>query len=129
MSEKASRSLNDDEWQWRGDVRVRLATPQKRRRRRDPFFKFHMSVRKRLIGARGTTWAVATWILYLSWKSNSKVIKLGNVELREEGVSRYAKYRALDSLEKLGLFVVERKGRKASVIRLVDGQPDRDGSA
>ena len=48
-------------------------------------------------------------LMFLNWKSPGRTIYLANGALSEKGVSRFAKYRALASLKKLGL--IRLKGR------------------
>jgi DNA-binding transcriptional ArsR family regulator len=45
-------------------------------------------------------------------------IKLTNVRLKEKGISRSAKGRALDVLEKAGLIAVERRPRKSPIVTI-----------
>jgi hypothetical protein len=73
----------------------------------------------KLVGCRGQTLRVAFVILYLSWKARGTPIKLANGMLLMDGVSRRAKWRALDHLEEVGLISVERRLRKSPIITVL----------
>ena len=64
-----------------------------------------------------TTFRVALALLYQSWRQGKgRPVSLSNAALEAQGVSRYAKTRALQKLETLGLITVERcKGQTPSV--------------
>jgi hypothetical protein len=49
-----------------------------------------------------------------------------NGVLKEKGISRWSKWRALNELERLGLITVERRKRKSPIIRLI--VEDKPGS-
>jgi hypothetical protein len=61
------------------------------------------------------------WIrlLHMVWKTNSPTFPLPNGKLENEGVSRFAKYRALRELEAAGLIVVERRHGKSPLVSIV----------
>ena len=65
--------------------------------------------------------AILVWfeILYRVWKTGKMTVELGNKTLGGMGVSRWAKYRALTSLEKAGLIRVERHLRQSSKVTLL----------
>jgi hypothetical protein len=56
---------------------------------------------------RSATWPVALYLLRLSWKKNSNTVSLPNSMLKELGVSRHEKWRALNELEHKKLVTVE----------------------
>jgi hypothetical protein len=58
-------------------------------------------------------------LLHMAWKANSHTFPLPNGKLEAEGVSRFAKYRALRELEAAGLITVERRHGKAPLVSLV----------
>ena len=58
-------------------------------------------------------------LLYAAWKTGSKTFPFPNTELERNGVERYTKYRILRELERAGLIVVERQGRKAPLVTLI----------
>jgi hypothetical protein len=60
---------------------------------------------------------IALALLYQSWRQGKgRPVSLSNAALEAQGVSRYAKTRALQKLETLGLITVERgKGQTPSV--------------
>jgi hypothetical protein len=58
-------------------------------------------------------------LLHLSWKAKSLTFPLPNGKLESDGVSRFAKYRALRELEAAGLIVVERRHGKTVMVSIV----------
>jgi hypothetical protein len=106
--------LTDDQ------VRERLAAvPRKIAKRREKFIIVPMTWRERLTGAAGNTILVALDLLYLAWKGGKgEAIKLANGTLRDDGVSRHSKWRALNDLERRGLINVERRPKRSPLVRL-----------
>ena len=51
-------------------------------------------------------------LLFLNWKSPGRTIYLANGALSEKGVNRYAKYRALDELKRVGLIRLKKRPSK-----------------
>jgi hypothetical protein len=98
----------------------RAAVPAKLQRRKRHFISVPMTWFERLAGASGQTYRIALSLLYLSWRARGEPIQLTNGPLRVDGVSRYSKWRALDELERRGLIAIERRRRRAPVIRLLD---------
>jgi hypothetical protein len=66
--------------------------------------------------------ASVLWYLYRLKKSNTFV--LAQARLNDFGISRRAKYRALDALEAAGLISVERRPKKSPVVPILDRPPD-----
>jgi hypothetical protein len=98
---------------------VRRTTPRKIAKRREHFVKVPFEWIERLAGAKGQTWCIALHLLYLHWKGGGKPIKLANGMLKIDGVSRHAKYRARDELERRGLISVARpRGRRSPIIHV-----------
>lgn len=62
---------------------------------------------------------VALWLLHLAWKAGSSTVTLSNKSLRDHGVSRMTKLRALRELEEAGLITVERHLGRATVVTLL----------
>jgi hypothetical protein len=102
-------------------IRERLATvPTKIRQRRQHFAILPMTWYERMGEVRSCkTYRVAWYLLYLHWKAGSESVTLANGMLERDGVSRHAKWRALNELEHLGLITVERRPRKSPIIRLL----------
>jgi hypothetical protein len=98
----------------------RAAVPAKLQRRKRHFISVPMTWFERLAGASGQTYRIALSLLYLSWRARGEPIRLANGPPRVDGVSRYSKWRALDELERRGLIVIERRRRRAPVVRLLD---------
>ena len=119
----ADLALTDDQ------VRERLAiVPRKIAKRHEKFIKVPMTWRERLAGATGNTILVALDLLYLAWKGGEgKPVRLANGMLRNDGVSRHSKWRALKDLERRGLITVERRPRQSPLITLIVSG-DTDGA-
>jgi hypothetical protein len=90
-----------------------------RRRRREQFVQLPWTWIERLKDARGCIWYIAVLLLHRNWKSrDGGPIKLTNVVLKFDSVSRRSKWRALVKLEQLGLIAIERRQRKSPLIRI-----------
>jgi hypothetical protein len=94
--------------------------PKKIRRRRQQFVLVPWTWIERLAQSHSAnTYRVALTLLFRHWKANGDPIKLGNGMLAIDGVSRFAKYRALAELEQFGLIVVDRHPKKSPVVSLI----------
>ena len=62
---------------------------------------------------------VCIWLLHLAWKARAKTFTLPHGALRQKGVSREMKRRALAELEQAGLIKVERNGTKPVTVTLL----------
>jgi hypothetical protein len=62
------------------------------------------------------TYPVAVFLLRQHWKTKDRPIKVPNTALADRGVDRYAKWRALQELEELGLIRVERRSNKSPIV-------------
>ena len=93
--------------------------PRKIQKRREHFVKVPWTWVERLNGAAGQTYRVAWYLLYLHWKGRGEPTKLANGMLRIDGVSRQAKWKALNDLEHRGLIAVERRQRRSPLIRVL----------
>jgi hypothetical protein len=60
------------------------------------------------------------WLLHTRWKTKSATFPLANGKLREAGVNRETKRRALRELEAEGLINVERQHGKSSIVTLIE---------
>ena len=97
----------------------RLAVvPSKIQKRRLHFVQVPWDWFEALNGATGQTYRLAMYLLYLHWKNGGEPIKLANGMLRNDGVSRQSKWRALADLERRGLLSVERRRRRSPVVQL-----------
>ena len=65
---------------------------------------------------RAMVWII---LVYLAWKNNSATFVLSNELLRRYGVTRFTKYRALETLEAAGEIGIERRGKQALIITLL----------
>jgi hypothetical protein len=116
---------NDPFEDWRIDPAKFAAPPipAKIRKRRKDFVMLPMTWYDKLANPIPTsrlTCLVAWHILHLHWKSRGKAFKLPNGTLRYDGVSRFAKWRALADLEQRGLITIERRRRKSPIIHVSD---------
>jgi hypothetical protein len=61
------------------------------------------------------------WILmnYMAWKTKSTTFPLSNMLLARYGVSRYAKYRILTSLEKAGRIKIQHRNKQVWLVTLL----------
>ena len=64
------------------------------------------------------TVTVAIRLLHLHWREGKQPVVLGNVALRDLGVDRHQKRRALTALECMGLISVERRPKQSPRITL-----------
>jgi hypothetical protein len=60
-------------------------------------------------------------LMFLSWRSPDKPVRLANADLTEKGVDRYTKRRVLRELEVLGLIRVERRHKKSPMVTVLGG--------
>jgi hypothetical protein len=98
---------------------VARVSPTKLKERSERFVMVPWEWMDKLVGCRGQTLRVAFVILYLSWRARGGPIKLANGMLLMDGVSRRAKWRALDHLEEVGLISVERRVRKSPIVAVL----------
>jgi len=92
-----------------------------RPRRQDQFVIVPMAWADQLKAARYTsTYRLALDLLHQHWKNGGQTIALTNVvSLKNAGVSRGQKWRALSELERLKLVAVERRPRKSPRVTLL----------
>ena len=84
--------------------------PQKIQKRRQQFVMVPWIWIERLAKtSSANTYRVALHLLHQHWKSSSQPFLLPNGMLAMEGVTRFAKWRALAELERLGLISVEKR--------------------
>jgi hypothetical protein len=68
------------------------------------------------IKADGCTYRVAIYLLRESWRVDNNRVKLPNGVLKERGVGRWGKQRALRVLGRAGLISIEQKPRKSPIV-------------
>lgn len=91
--------------------------PRKIQKRREQFVMVPWSWIERLVKtSSANTYRVALHLLYEHWKRRRQPFCLPNGMLAMEGVSRFAKWRALAELEQLGLISVERRPHRSPKI-------------
>jgi hypothetical protein len=92
-------------------------------RARNPARKFvqiSMEWLERLKSARHiATYRMALFLAYQAWQTNYRPTSISNVALRDWGVSRWEKSKALQELENLGLIEVKRRGRRTPIVTLL----------
>ena len=94
------------------------ASATKPKKRRQHFVRVPWMWMEKLIGYRGQTLRVAFVVLYLDWKAKGRPVKLANKLPQMVGVSRRAKWRALNDLESIGLISVERRAKKSPMVQV-----------
>jgi hypothetical protein len=97
--------------------------PRKVRERRKQFVQMSWAWGEKLKHVN-RTWYIAMHLLHLDWKQKGGRIKLPNGWLEFEGISRFAKYRALAQLEELGLITVNRRPRKSPIVHVLRDTPE-----
>jgi hypothetical protein len=60
-------------------------------------------------------------LLFLTWRSPDKPVRLGNASLTDKAVDRYTKRRVLRELEALGLIRVEWRPKKSPIVTVLGG--------
>ena len=100
--------------------------PAKIRKRREQFVMMPMWWYETLanpVPKGQATVLIAIYLLHLHWKHRGKPFKLANGMLEYDGVSRYAKWRALKELERRSLVIVERRLKKSPIVHVRLEQP------
>jgi hypothetical protein len=96
---------------------VWAVTPKKIKTRDEHFVRLPWTWIRRLKGATGQTWMVASHILYEDWKQKKEPLKLANGMLKIDGVPPRTKCRALRDLQRRGLITVEWRQKKSPIVR------------
>jgi hypothetical protein len=116
---------DDDEFDYSDTVpQVSLrSTPPRLAKRKEkhvqvPLWMFDALVQA---GAPGSTWAVLLFLLFESWRTESKTIKLPNQFAETLGISHDSKVRGLRELERLGVVKVDWRGKKSPLVTVLDG--------
>ena len=105
----------------------RVVEPHKLEKRRKHFVKLPWTWAEALSGASGKTWELAVQLLYQHWKGNGAPIKLANGMLENDGIDRFAKWRALKELERRGLVTIERRRARSPLITVNVGSKNAAG--
>jgi hypothetical protein len=91
------------------------------KKKREVFVKVPIGWAERYFkSARAPRALVCVWLLHLAWKAHAKTFALPNGALQKMGVSHDTKSRTLAALERDGLIKVERRGKKAAIVTLLD---------
>ena len=86
---------------------------KKSRRRKRDFIQITREQSERLDKVGHAAEVVFRYLMFLDWKSPGRTIYLANGALSERGVSRFAKYRALTHLKRVGLIKLRKRPRKS----------------
>ena len=94
--------------------------PEAGKDRKRSFIKVPCEWEFRLSAAtRAATYKVAMRLLWLHFRNGGSPTVLGNLVLRQAGISSKRKRYALSELERLGLVHVKRQARKSPIVTLV----------
>jgi hypothetical protein len=91
-------------------VETGVAKPKRQKRE---FVQITREQSEHLDKVSHTAEVVFRHLMFLNWKSPGRTIYLANGALSQKGVSRYAKYRALDELKKVGLIKLRKRPSKS----------------
>ena len=105
----------------------RAIEPRKLEKRRKHFVKLPWTWVEALSGASGKTWELAAHLLYQHWEGNGAPIKLANGMLENDGIDRFAKWRALKELERRGLVTIERRSARSPIVTVNVGYKNAAG--
>ena len=67
------------------------------------------------------TQGAMVWIVlaYLAWKNKSPTVTLSNETMRQYGVNRHVKYRALATLEAAGIVTIKWRNKQSPIVTLI----------
>jgi len=120
MADNKSDPLDLDNLRFQPGDAQWAAVPKKIRQRRRQFVQVPWTWIERLAQSQSAnTYRVALTLLFHHWKAKGDPIKVANGMLAMDGVSRYAKRRALAELERLGLITISRRQRKSPIVTLL----------
>jgi hypothetical protein len=103
----------------------RVELPSVRRKRAGRFIPpIPLAWYQRACQLPGKASVMASVLWYLCRIKKSKTFVLAQSRLNEFGLTRQAKYRALDSLEAAGLISVERRPKKSPIVTILDPLAD-----
>jgi hypothetical protein len=88
-----------------------------------------MSDRLTKAGVSGSTWAVLHVLLFESWRTESKTIKLPNQFAETLGIARDTKLHGLRELERLSVVKVDWRGKKSPLVTVLDGGTGTNATA
>ncbi len=109
-----------DDWARRRRAELEAAVPV-RRKKREPFVKVPLATAAEAAAASGCSqMMVWLYLLYRSWKLQKPSFAVPSSALRNFGISREVKRRALRNFEGAGLIVVERRMHKNPIVTLVN---------
>ena len=67
------------------------------------------------------TQGAMVWIvlIYLAWKNKNPTVSLSNETMRQYGVNRHVKYRALARLEAAGIITIKWRNKQSPIVTLI----------
>jgi hypothetical protein len=96
-------------------------TARARRRANNPYSQLLLqsfaTATKASRSQKAFVWA---WLQYQIWRTKAATVDLTNGELAFYGINRELKRRAIRQYEKAGLITVERRGREAVAVTVID---------
>jgi hypothetical protein len=96
-------------------------TARARRRAGNPYSRLLLqSFAAAIKASRSQKAFVWAWLQYEAWRSKGATVDLTNSELGFYGVNREMKRRAIRQYERAGLITVERRGREAVTVTIID---------
>jgi hypothetical protein len=98
---------------------IARSEPNRIKKRRERFAKVDLrwiAPLDKCASATANTYRVAIHLLDACFQARGKPVTVPNGWLKELGVSRFAKYRALVLLERLGMITVEKRPRKSPIV-------------
>jgi hypothetical protein len=102
------------------DVPTKTVTPRRIVKRRQSFVRVPLAASEVLAKtARDKTYPVYHHLLYESWRAGGRPVKLANGFLERVGIDRFAKKRALEQLERVGLVKVDWRDRKSPIVTVL----------
>lgn len=109
-----------DDYAARRLAELKAAAPTKRKKKADPFAKVPLWFAKAAAEATNTKRALV-WVamIYAAFDAKGLTFSFGNVRLKQLGVHRSTKDRALHQLEEAGLITVERRRGKTPIVTII----------
>jgi hypothetical protein len=104
------------------DIPTTTVPPRRIVKRREQFVQVPLVAADTLGKAcRDKSWALYLHLLHETWKAKAwgKPVKVANGFLTMLGIDRFAKWRALGKLERLGLIEVERRDSKSPLVKIL----------
>lgn len=98
-----------------------IAATRRERRKRGFALITREQLERLSLSTSAATLKVFLFLLLIDWKDRGKPILVANGGLKQLGVSRFAKSRALSELEELGLIEMRKRSHKSPGIVILSG--------